>query len=122
MVQPRDVEPAVNFHELLSRVDNDPELLQELLTIFKQEFPGKLQSLQNAVAQGDVKQVESIGHNLKGMLSNLSVARAVAAAARLELMARAGETLGLTDVLALLEGEVAELLPEIDAYLEKAKP
>jgi NO-binding membrane sensor protein with MHYT domain len=58
----------------------------------------------------------------EGTLSNLSAARAVAAAARLEQMVRAGEKLGLSDVLTLLEGEVANLLLELDAYTEKAKP
>jgi hypothetical protein len=60
--------------------------------------------------------------SLKGMLVNLTAARAVAAAARLEQMARAGEKLGLTDVLTLLECEVADLLLELDAHTEKAKP
>src|SRR5260370_30439932 len=64
---------SVNLNELLARVDNDRELLCELLSIFKQEFPGHLQGLQNAVARNDASQVARISHTLKGMLSTLAV-------------------------------------------------
>ena len=38
--------------ELLARVENDRELLQDLLMIFKEEFPGHLQALREAVESG----------------------------------------------------------------------
>jgi len=113
---------AVNLPELLVRVDNDHELLCELIGIFKEEFPRLLRSLQQFVVCEDMKNVEATSHALKGMLSGLSVARAAVTAARLEQMAREGETTGLTDALTLLENEVVDLLPEFDAYTEEVKP
>ena len=113
---------AVNLPELLVRVDNDHELLCELIGIFKEEFPRLLRSLQQFVVCEDMKNVETTSHALKGMLSGLSVARAAVTAARLEQMAREGETTGLTDALTLLEIEVVDLLPEFDAYTEEVKP
>jgi HPt (histidine-containing phosphotransfer) domain-containing protein len=113
---------AVNLPELLVRVDNDHELLCELIGIFKEEFPRLLRSLQQFVVCEDMKNVETTSHALKGMLSGLSVARAAVTAARLEQMAREGETTGLTDALTLLENEVVDLLPEFDAYTEEVKP
>ena len=44
---------CVNWSELLARVDNDRELLCDLLSIFKREFPEHLQALRNAVAAND---------------------------------------------------------------------
>ena len=35
----------INLPELLSRVDNDRELLLDLLAVFKEEFPRLLQTL-----------------------------------------------------------------------------
>jgi HPt (histidine-containing phosphotransfer) domain-containing protein len=69
----------------------------------------------------DMKNVEATSHALKGMLSGLSVMQAAATASRLEQMGREGETSGLTDALTLLESQVAQLLPELDAYAEEAK-
>jgi HPt (histidine-containing phosphotransfer) domain-containing protein len=116
----RSSQVAVNLPELLIRVDNDHDLLRELIGIFKEEFPRLLRSLQQFVVCGDMKNVEATSHALKGMLSGLSVTRAAALAARLEQMARDGKTSGLTEDLALFESEVADLLPELDAYAEEA--
>jgi HPt (histidine-containing phosphotransfer) domain-containing protein len=112
---------AVNLDELLARVENEHDLLCELIGIFKEEFPRVLQSLQESVTREDMKNVEATSHALKGMLSGLSVTRAAAMASRLEQMAREGEKVGLTDTLALLKREVADLLPELNAYAEEKK-
>ena len=111
--------PAVNLAELLERVENDHELLQDLIAIFKQDFPRHLCSLKEAVAREEMKQVQSTSHTLKGMLANLAMDRASAAAAHLEGMGRSGVCAGLKDALALFEQEAASLLPELDAYLEE---
>jgi HPt (histidine-containing phosphotransfer) domain-containing protein len=109
--------PVWNLGELLSRVDHDQELLRELVSIFKAEFPPTLQSLQTAVAAADLKKAASLSHTLKGMLSNLGGTRAADAASRLEALASAGEQPSLKNALELLEGEAACLVPEIEAYL-----
>jgi two-component system, sensor histidine kinase and response regulator len=113
---------AVNRDELLTRVENDHELLGELIVIFKEDFPRLLQSLQQSVARRDMKNVQATSHALKGMLSGLAVTQAAATASRLEQMGREGKTSGLADALTLLESEVGQLLPELDAYAQEAKP
>ena len=52
----------VNLPELLSRVDNDRELLLDLLTVFKEEFPRLLQTLHDAVALQDMKHLDGKPH------------------------------------------------------------
>jgi HPt (histidine-containing phosphotransfer) domain-containing protein len=56
---------SINLNDLLARVDNDRELLCDLLSIFKQEFSGYLQTLQNAVARNETAQVAGVSHTLK---------------------------------------------------------
>jgi two-component system sensor histidine kinase/response regulator len=124
MTQPvdRSSHGAVNLTELLTRVENDHELLDELIEIFKEEFPRILLSLQKSIACGNMKDVEAASHAMKGMLSGLSVTRAASIASRLEQLARDGKTSELTEVLALLEREVNDLLPELDTYTAEKKP
>jgi len=110
-----------NFAELLERIDNDAEFLRELLSIFKRDYPRRLHSLKEAITGAEMKQVEAASHSLKGMFSNLAMDRAAAAAARLEQMGRNRVRVGLEDALALLEHEVAGVLPVLDAYLEGAR-
>ena len=121
MVQATDhsAELALNVSELLSRMDNDRELLRELLQLFKQECPCLMRLLQDAISKGEMKSVETTGHALKGMLANLSAVRAASAASRLEELGRTGKNSELKGALAALESEVAVLLPELDACLER---
>jgi HPt (histidine-containing phosphotransfer) domain-containing protein len=110
-----------NLAELLARVDNDQELLNDLLDIFKEEFPRIKQSLQAAVAGGDLKNTASLSHTLKGMLASLGGERAAAAASRLEELASAGQHQAVRAALETLEREAVSLLPQLEAYKEEVR-
>jgi HPt (histidine-containing phosphotransfer) domain-containing protein len=113
---------SVDLPELLARVDNDRELLHDLLSIFKEEFPRHLYALQEAVACEDCKQAEAVSHTLKGMLSNLAVTRAAACAAQLEQLARGDDKKSLKEALTAFEREVRGLLPEMETYMAEVQP
>ena len=106
-----------NLAELLDRVDNDQDLLLDLLNIFKEDFPRTMRSLESAVAAADLKNASRLSHSLKGMLSSLGGTRAAAAAAKLEVLATAGETASLKGALDALGHEAESLLPELKAYM-----
>ncbi|MGC1618710.1 MAG: Hpt domain-containing protein [Candidatus Acidiferrum sp.] len=111
-------EPAWNLAELLERVDNDRELIRELLTIFREDFPRTLQSLETAVSAGDLKNSAALSHTLKGMLASLGVTRAAAAAAKIEKMASASaEKESLKEAFKALRHEADTLMPELEAYV-----
>jgi len=112
---------GVNIQELLARVENDRDLLCDLLTIFKQEFPGHLKSLEQAVARKDAAATASISHTLKGMLANLSVTKAAASAARLEKLASAGEAASFQDAFAVFAHDVHGLLPAMESYMVEVR-
>jgi HPt (histidine-containing phosphotransfer) domain-containing protein len=118
MIQPDDFSPdlSVNLPDLLTRVENDHELLRELLRIFKEEFPCLLQSLQEAVVRGDMKRVEDKAHTVKGMLANVSFARAAASAACLERMGQQCVAQGLLEELASLEQKASLALVELETF------
>jgi HPt (histidine-containing phosphotransfer) domain-containing protein len=103
--------------ELLARVENDRELLYDLLTIFKDEFPRHLQALRQAVDSGDGNLVAIAAHVLKGMLLNLAAGQAAAAVGRLEQLGRSGEASGFQDAFAAFERDAMRLLPLLDACM-----
>jgi HPt (histidine-containing phosphotransfer) domain-containing protein len=109
MNQPDDRSPdvSVDLPDLLRRVESDRKLLCELLRLFKEEFPCLLQALQEAVVRGDMKRVEVTAHTIKGMLANVSFARAVASAACLQRMGQQCVTQGLPEELARLKQEAS---------------
>jgi two-component system, sensor histidine kinase and response regulator len=119
---PRSNESAIDFPELLSRVDNDRELLLDLMSIFKEDFPRHVRELTNVIAARDLQKMTVVSHTLKGMLANLAVTRAAAAAAKLEQLGRdnaAGPD--IADALHAFQREVQGLLPEMEAYMAEVQ-
>jgi HPt (histidine-containing phosphotransfer) domain-containing protein len=111
----------VDLAELLSRLDNDRELLRELMAIFKDEFPRLIEALQNAVAARDMKEISVLSHTLKGMLANLAVTNAAAAAAQLEKLAHAGAQALIPDAFTAFQLEVEGLLTEMETYVAEVR-
>jgi two-component system sensor histidine kinase/response regulator len=108
--------------ELLARVENDRELMRDLLSIFKEEFPRYLHSLSEAVKSSDGESVATAAHALKGMLANIVATPAAAAAAQLEKMGRNGESSMFPEALALLEKEGRKLLAQMEIYMAGVCP
>ncbi|HYL09882.1 MAG TPA: response regulator [Candidatus Acidoferrales bacterium] len=114
-------ERCVNFPELLKRVDNDGELLHDLVTVFRNDFPRHSGSLRLAIQEKDSKRIEAVGHTLKGVFSNLAAERAAEKAACLLRKGRQGETEGLQEVLEALEKEAALVVTQLEAYCEELR-
>ena len=110
-----------SLSELLERVEDDRELLYELVSIFKTEFPRQLEELRDAVARQEVARVVSLSHALKGMLTNLAVKGAAKGAFALEMLARQGDPSLLPKAFADFERQVQGLLPEMEACLAEAR-
>jgi HPt (histidine-containing phosphotransfer) domain-containing protein len=110
----------LNIGELRSRVDNDQELLREHVQLFKQECPRLMKSLHDAVSKEKMNALKTVSHSLKGMLGNLSATRAASAASSLEEIGRTRKHSQLRKGLAVLESEIAVLIPELDAWVADA--
>ncbi len=107
----------IDFAELLTRVENDRELMRDLLSIFKEEFPRRHRALREAVDGQDPKHVASEAHALKGMLSNLAASEAAGAVARLEQSGREGKSAEFRESLAAFDKIAEELLRQLDACM-----
>lgn len=112
----------LNLEDLLTRVDDDRELLVELFFIFKSGCPGNLLRLRKAIREEDGPQAERECHAFKGMLLNLSAPRAAAAARDLEDQARQRRFASMKTSLAELEAEVQLLLAQIEERAGEYRP
>jgi two-component system sensor histidine kinase/response regulator len=111
-------ESAIDFTELLDRVDNDRELLLDLMAIFKEDFPRHIRELTDVIAARDLEKLGIVSHTLKGMLANLAVTRAATAAAKLEQLAHGGATEPeIADAFHAFQREVQGLVLEMEAYM-----
>ncbi|MEC7585020.1 MAG: Hpt domain-containing protein [Planctomycetota bacterium] len=58
--------------ELLSlSEDGDPELLLDLIELFLDDGPGKIEAVVDGLEQGDFEKIERAAHTLKGSSGNL---------------------------------------------------
>jgi PAS domain S-box-containing protein len=99
----------------LAAVGGDAELLRELAGIFLQEYPGTLQDIRTAVAQGAAGNLKCAAHSLKGSVDNFAAGPAFAAAQRLEMMGRDDKLADAPQALADLERELDRLTPALTA-------
>lgn len=112
----RQEDQSTTVAELLACADNDKDLLRELLTIFREEFPMHMNALREAVQGGDCRKAMMVSHTLKGMLSTLSIMKHAGTVAELEALARSNEQEKLRNALAEFEQETVSLLPELERH------
>lgn len=106
---------VLNVTELLTRVENDRELLRELVLIFKEKLPTQLDSLRKAIQAEDMEAIAIAGHSFKGMLSNLAASRAATVAEHLEELGRRRNKEEVSEAFIALQEEILLLLPELES-------
>jgi len=107
----REPEPAgerspFNAAVALRTVDGDKELLAELAALLLDDYPGKLEELQEALEGGDPATLERSAHSLKGAAANLGLEAAKKLAAGLELKGKEADLDGSGELLSRLEKEL----------------
>lgn len=107
--------------ELLGRVEDDQELLAELLALFQEDLPTSRAALQEAVAQGELHEIERTAHALKGMLANLSAKHTAALAAAIESAARAGDSPKIPELISAFNPEINAFSAALDSFMASAE-
>jgi CheY-like chemotaxis protein/HPt (histidine-containing phosphotransfer) domain-containing protein len=103
---------------LLARLEGDETLLRELVGLFLEDTPQRLDRIHDAFVNNDLKMLERATHTLKGSVGNLCAYRAYETAKRLERLAQIGDGLRITDALTDLEMEMARLQPVLSAFVQ----
>jgi HPt (histidine-containing phosphotransfer) domain-containing protein len=100
----------IDLKDVLDRVQQDKELLNELFDIYQEDFVIKRKALGDAIAANDIVKIKEIAHSMKGSSGNISAKPLHAACLKLEMLAKEGKTDGMQEVAS-----------NIDGYFEKVK-
>jgi CheY-like chemotaxis protein len=106
---------AVDAPQLLKAVQNDRPFLRQISEDFERESAARLADLHRALASGDRRLLERVGHELKGMLLTLTATTAADLAHRLEVLGRGADLQPPAlraqgeEILAALEPEIARV-------------
>src|SRR5262249_3282743 len=103
------MEEELNKADLLDRAEGDPALLEEIVDLFRETYPGMLAELKQAVDRRDAPAVTRSAHTLKGVVANFGAKAAFTAALRLETLGRAQDLGPVNDAYADLAAAVERL-------------
>jgi len=101
--------------QLMSRVDNDPQLLRDLVGLFLEDCPRLLDEIRVALGKKDAKAAERGAQALGGSAANLAAKLASEAAFKLERLAQAHDWAYAESGLQELEGQIERLKPALRA-------
>ena len=110
---------AFDFDAALDHVEGDRELLDEVVRIFSDECPRKMEEIRNSIRAADPLLLERAAHSLKGAASNLCAAGVMHFAEDLEQSARAKDVSRAGTQFQSLEAAVKKLLNELEAFSRK---
>ena len=96
----------------------EPDVLAEVLKLFLEEVPPRIDRLRNAWASGNIEQMHRAAHSLKGSAGNIGARRLYDVCRQLDEMGKAGDLAGaapLVDALGVefgkVESEIHRLIP-----------
>ena len=95
----------------LERLGGDEELLQEVATLFLEEYPSIMSQIREAAQSKNAPRLERAAHTLKGSVSNFGAESAVQAALALEKIGRSGDLTGVGEAYARLAAVMQHLHP-----------
>ena len=101
----------------LESVGGDEAMLRELAEMFFAECPKLMQQIREHIASADSPELRRAAHTLKGSAHVFGAEAAAEAAHRLEEIGREAAFADAAEALALLEDEVARLLPALRARI-----
>ena len=97
----------------LENVGGDEAMLRDLVEMFFVECPKLIEQIREHIASADGSELRRAAHTLKGSAHVFGAAAAAEAAHRLEEIGREEAFADAEEALALLEDEVAQLLPAL---------
>lgn len=106
--------PVYDRAEALARIADDEELFNDLVDMFLANAGAYMDDIRQAIARGDMAELQRAAHTLKGILATFSAAPAQVQALELEQAGRDHRSSVTAPVLERLEREMTRLLPALE--------
>ena len=95
------------------------KLLTQMIRLFLENAPTRLQQARTGVADGNVREAERAVHSLKSSAANVGAMKVSRAAAEMEELASAGNLAAVAELLPSLESAYAAASESLAAILER---
>ncbi|MDJ0915799.1 MAG: Hpt domain-containing protein [Desulfobacterales bacterium] len=103
--------------EMLARVDDDQDLLVEIVEIFLEDAPIRIDKLKQAMGVKDLDLIEDQAHALKGASANISAHALQQCAMAVEQAVKQNDTHKISELIAVLEDEYTALKAHLSEHM-----
>lgn len=111
---PQPIDPA-SLANLKEIGGGDASFVVELITMFGEDSPPRLEGISKGLAAGDAAEVAKNAHSLKGTGANFGAERFRSLAQAIETAGKAGDLAGVPTLLEDLRSEFARVKEALDA-------
>ena len=91
----------------------EPDVLDEVLKMFLQEVPPRIEQLRTFLASGNIQEVQRAAHSLKGSAGNIGAHRLHEVCQQVDDKSRSGDLSGLAALVDTLAEEFGKVEVEI---------
>jgi PAS domain S-box-containing protein len=116
-----DLLDLATIQGLVDLDDGGPGLLSEMIEIFREDTPRRIQDISRAAGQGHAEELSRAAHALKGGAGALGAEALRALAASLESLGRGGSADAGANLPERLETTFQDTLSALEAYVEQLK-
>ena len=111
------LDPAVieSLHQLTP--PGEPDVLKEVLQLFLEDVPGRIERLRAAWLAGNAVEVQRSAHSLKGSAGNIGASDLLAVCRLLDDHGKSGDLSNLPGLVASLDNEYARVEAEIQQLI-----
>jgi two-component system sensor histidine kinase/response regulator len=113
LIMQNAISPTDRYTELLALMEGDRDLLRELIDVFVEDAPQRIQCVRRALADRDADALNRAAHALKGSASNFGAADVVSRAQRLETLAHENDLDAAASQFASLVAEMNLLIDDL---------
>jgi len=120
-VAPSDLLDLTTLQNLVELDDGSHGLVQEMIGIFREDTPHRIEDILAAAARQDAEAFSRASHALKGGSGALGAKALRALAAELEALGRGGSVEAGTDLKARLEKLFQDSLAALETYVREGE-
>ena len=107
------LDPAVIDTLRQLTVPGEPDVLTEVLKMFLDEAPPRIARLRNALAAGNIEELQRAAHSLKGSAGNIGATGMFGVCQQLDSLGRSGNIESAGPLIEALDAEFGRVMAEI---------
>jgi HPt (histidine-containing phosphotransfer) domain-containing protein len=108
--------------QLLSLDDGELGLLEEMLGLYKEDTPGRIEAIEHTIGTGDLGDMADVAHAVKGSAGTMGAPKVRAVAAQLEGAGRTGKIeTPLPELLAQLKQLYLDSVNALETFVARKR-